>query len=124
MTIVLQDVKHPAHLAKDEYARALFFHTPQKLVEDDHLARIMDQVLVGSVRWTWLCAIEEVRVTSDFTQLESRDSGHRPATEVIQTNLHDDVHQPRLAFLATSQAVDGIDILLQDRTIPLSLHLR
>jgi hypothetical protein len=70
MTIVLQDVKHAAHLAEDEYARALLFHTSQELVEDDHLARVVDQVLVSGVRWTWLCAIEEVWVASDFTKLE------------------------------------------------------
>jgi hypothetical protein len=57
------------------------------------------------------------------------------------TRLHDHVHQPRLALLLSRQTwnhrqydrarmegraltIDSIDILLEDRTIPLPLHFR
>src|SRR5258706_13408698 len=56
--------------------------------------------------------------------LKTHQSDQRLDVEMIETNLHDDVHQPRLAFLATSQAIDCVDILLEDRAIPLPLHIR
>lgn len=48
-TVILQNVEHTTHLTKDQYARALGFQVPEKLVKDDHLAGVLDQVLVGCV---------------------------------------------------------------------------
>jgi hypothetical protein len=44
-------------------------HACQQLVEDHHLARVLDEVLVGGVGRTWLGAVKEVRVAGDFAEL-------------------------------------------------------
>jgi len=44
-------------------------HACQQLVEDHHLARVLDEVLVGGVGRTWLGTVEEVRVAGDFAEL-------------------------------------------------------
>lgn len=50
-------------------------------------------------------SVEEVGMTGNLTQ------------------LHDHVHEPRLTLLLPSQSVHSVDILLQDRTVPLALHI-
>lgn len=40
------------------------------------------------------------------------------------TDLHDHVHESGLALFLPRKAVDGIDILLEHRSIPLALHFR
>ena len=50
-TIILQDIQNPAHLTEYQHPRALLLHRREELVQDDHLARVLDQVLVGHVRW-------------------------------------------------------------------------
>ena len=62
-------------------------------------------MLDGGAGWTGLGAVEEVRVTCHLTQ------------------LHDHVHETRLALLLAGQAVDGVDILFKHRAIPFPLHL-
>jgi len=52
------------------------------------------------------CAVEQVRMTGHLTQ------------------LHDHVHQARLAFLFAGQTIDGVDIFLKHGAIPLPLHVR
>lgn len=63
---------------------------------------------IGSIRRTQRThrSIEEVRVASDLAQ------------------LHNHVHEPSLALLLSGQAVDSIDILLENGTVPLALHVR
>lgn len=50
--IVLQNVQHTAHLTEDEDARSLLLHAFQKLVENDHLASVVNEMFSGGVRWT------------------------------------------------------------------------
>ena len=79
--VIFKDIEHTTHLAENEHTRALCLHILQQLVQYDHLARVLDQVLVCRVWRARLCAVEQVRVAGDLAE------------------LHDDVHQPRLAFL-------------------------
>jgi hypothetical protein len=46
----LQDIQNPAHLTEYQHPRALLLDSREELVQDDHLARVVDQVLVGRVR--------------------------------------------------------------------------
>jgi hypothetical protein len=63
-TIVLQNIQHATHLREDEDSRALFFHVLEELVENDHLAGIVNQVFVRGVGWSgFLSDREELVVT-------------------------------------------------------------
>lgn len=50
-TIILENVQHPAHLAEYEGSSALLLHAGEELVENDHLARVLNKMLFGGVRW-------------------------------------------------------------------------
>ena len=39
------------------------------------------------------------------------------------TQLHDHVHETRLALFLARETVDGVDVLLEHGAIPLALHL-
>jgi hypothetical protein len=41
-TVILHNIKHAAHLAEDEHARALLLHRLEEFVEDEHLAGVVD----------------------------------------------------------------------------------
>lgn len=56
--VVFKNVKHPTHLGEDEDSRTFGLHGSKKLVEDDHLASIVDDVLISRVRWSRLGSIE------------------------------------------------------------------
>ena len=58
VTIILHDIKNTTHLREYENTRSLCFHRLQKLVKDDHLAAILNNMLVGCVWWSGLGAIE------------------------------------------------------------------
>ena len=75
----------------------------QQLVEDGQLAAVLDQVLVGRVRRTWLNSIKEVRVVGALAQLHQ---------DVLKTHL-----------LHLSGSVDDVDILHQDLGVEVALHL-
>jgi len=47
--VVLQDIQHSTHLREDKNSRSLGLHGGEKLVEDDHLSGVLDDVLVGRV---------------------------------------------------------------------------
>eukprot|EP00053_Salpingoeca_punica_P017129 m.163900 g.163900 ORF g.163900 m.163900 type:complete len:637 (-) comp17120_c0_seq4:1564-3474(-) len=64
--VVLQDVQHAGHLAEDEHARALLLQLLQQPVKHDHLAAVLDDVVVGVVRRAGLGAVKEVRVVGAF----------------------------------------------------------
>lgn len=59
LAVVLENVKHTTHLREDEDARALGLHRLEKLVEDDHLAGVVDEVLVGGKGRPRLGAVED-----------------------------------------------------------------
>lgn len=82
--VVLKDVEHAAHLREDEDARAFGLHRGKELVKNDHLAGVVDDVLVGRVRRPRLSAIKKVRVVAALAE------------------LHDDIEQPGLALLLTA----------------------
>ena len=48
--VILEDVKNSTHLRKDENSRSLRLHRFEELVEDQHLSRRVDEVLVGRER--------------------------------------------------------------------------
>ncbi len=50
--VVLQDVENTAHLTEYEDSGSLSLHSLQELVEDDHLAGVLDEVLIGGIRRT------------------------------------------------------------------------
>jgi len=52
-TVVLQDVQHACHLAEDEYTGTLLMQSRKKLLQNTHLAAVLDQVSVGGVGRTW-----------------------------------------------------------------------
>ena len=83
--VILENVEHSTHLTENKDTRALRLHVLEELVQNDHLARILNQMLVSGVGWPGFCPIEEVGVASDLTQ------------------LHDDVHEPRFALLLAGQ---------------------
>ena len=72
--VVLENIEHTTHLAEDEDTRALRLHILQQLVKNDHLARVLHQMLVSGVGRARLGTVEELWVTGDFAK------------------LHDDVH--------------------------------
>lgn len=82
---------------------SLFLQLSQKLVQQNHLSRIVDQVLV-SREWGWFGAIEEIWVVCTFSK------------------VHKNVHQPSL--LNFSGTVYNVNVLHQDLRVPLTLHLR
>ena len=47
--IVLQNIKHAAHLREYENARALFFRVLEQFVQYHHLSRILNEVLIRRV---------------------------------------------------------------------------
>jgi hypothetical protein len=79
-------------------------HACQQLVEDYHLARVLDEVLVGGVGRTWLGAVEEVRVAGDFAELGESvcDIFRKGKVKDGDTYLHDHVHKSGLALLLAS----------------------
>ena len=85
-------------------ARALGLHVHQLLVQDDHLARVCNGVLVRHVWCTQARTVEQVRMAGDLAE------------------LHNDVHQQRLALLLARQAVHSVDILLKHGPVPLALR--
>ena len=50
-TIVLQNVQNATHLAEYQYPRTLLLHRCEELVKDDHLPRVLDEVLISCVWW-------------------------------------------------------------------------
>jgi hypothetical protein len=50
--VVFKDIQHPAHLTKDQHTRTLLVHGLEKFVEDEHLARVLNEVLISSIRRT------------------------------------------------------------------------
>lgn len=48
--IIFENIEHTAHLTEDQDARSFLLHRLEKLVEDDHLAGVVDQMLVSGVR--------------------------------------------------------------------------
>ena len=52
-TVVLQDVQHACHLAEDEYTGTLLMQSRKKLLQNTHLAAVLNQVSVGGVGRTW-----------------------------------------------------------------------
>jgi len=67
--IVLQNIKHPGHLTEEEDARAVFFDSPQEVIEDFHLATVLDDVSVGGEGWAGFRTIKEVWVVATLAQL-------------------------------------------------------
>jgi hypothetical protein len=57
-TIVLQYVQHAAHLTENEHSRSFRFQDCEHFVKDDHFARVLDEVYVGSVRRAGFLAFE------------------------------------------------------------------
>jgi hypothetical protein len=47
--VVLQNIKHAAHLREYENARALFLHVLEQLIQYHHLSRILNKVLIRRV---------------------------------------------------------------------------
>ena len=52
-TVVLQDVQHACHLAEDEYTGTLLMQSRKKLLQNTHLAAVLNQVSVGGVGRAW-----------------------------------------------------------------------
>ena len=84
--VVLENIEHTTHLAEDEDTRALRLHVLEQLVENDHLARVLDEMLIGGVRRSWFCSVKEIGMASDFPK------------------LHDNVHESCLALLLAGKA--------------------
>lgn len=143
--VILQDVQDTGHLTEDKNATALLLHTLEELVEDDHLAGVVDQVFTGGVRRSgflsrstksaWClcrpyhrtyCAVEQVRMASNFAELRNKRGQTRRwcRWECDEADLHDDVHQSILVLLLARKTIDSFDILLQHRAVPFLLHLR
>ena len=93
-------------MRKNEDSAALRLHALEKLVEDLHLASVVDKVLVRCVRRSGLGSVKQVRMVAALAE------------------LHDDVEQARLAFLLARHAIDRVDVALQERFVPLALHRR
>ena len=49
--IILQDIQNLDHLTEYQHPQALLLHRHEELVQDDHLAQVLNQVLVGRVWW-------------------------------------------------------------------------
>lgn len=57
--VVLENIENTRHLGEDKNARALGLHRGQELVEDDHLASVLDDVLIRRVGRSGLGAVED-----------------------------------------------------------------
>lgn len=62
LTVVLQNIQHSAHLREDQHPRSLRLHRLEQLVQDHHLAGIIDEVFVGSEGWSRFGAVEDCRL--------------------------------------------------------------
>ena len=67
--VIFKNIEYSAHLREDEDSAPLFLHPGKYFVKHDHLAGIVDKVLVGGVRWTGLSSFEQVRVVAAFSEL-------------------------------------------------------
>jgi len=99
--VVLHHVEHARHLREDQHARPALLEPREQLVQQHHLAAVLDEVVAGEERRARLGALEQVRVVAALAQ------------------LHDHVEQAR----AVRAPVDGGHVLLQERLVPLALHL-
>lgn len=59
LAVVFENVKNTAHLGEDQNARSLGLHGLEKLVKDDHLSGVVNQVLVCCVWRSRLGTIED-----------------------------------------------------------------
>lgn len=105
---ILQDVEHATHLTEDEDSRSFRPEGTKEFVKDDHLSRVINEMLVSGVgRSGFLrrkvrkgvdrsiptyCAIKQVWVACDFAK------------------LHDHIHQAGLSFLFASETCNGMSI--------------
>ena len=101
--VVLQDIEHPRHLRENQDSRALRLDLGQKLVENGQLAAILDQVLIRCVWGSGLHTVEEIGVVGTLAQ------------------LHEDVLQAH--FLDLSSPIHDVDVLHQDLSVEVTLHL-
>mmetsp|Transcript_34075 Transcript_34075/g.73803 ORF Transcript_34075/g.73803 Transcript_34075/m.73803 type:complete len:464 (-) Transcript_34075:575-1966(-) len=100
--VVLQDIEQTGHLREDQHAGSLLLEPRQKLIEENHLTGVLDEVHVRRERWPRLGSLEQVRVVAALPE------------------LHDDVEEPA----PLSSSVDGVNVLLHQVLVPLELHLR
>jgi hypothetical protein len=47
--IILEDVEHATHLTKDKHTGTFGSHRMKEFVKYDHLARVIDDMLVGGI---------------------------------------------------------------------------
>lgn len=64
--VVLQHVQHARHLAEDEHARVALLQLGQQLVQQHHLAAVLNQVLACEVGGTGLGTLRAMNA-SDCT---------------------------------------------------------
>ena len=51
-TIVFKNIQHTTHLTENQYARPSCFQESEHFIEDNHLARVFDEMLVSSIGWS------------------------------------------------------------------------
>jgi hypothetical protein len=59
--IILQNIQNATHLAEDKDSRSFCLKGLKELIQNDHLARIFNEVLVRSVRRTWFLANNKIK---------------------------------------------------------------
>ena len=108
-TTILQDVQNVNHLNEDQDAQTFLIHGSEELIEDDHLARVFDEALVGRVRWARFLKCVNSRDVSDQDktkcttpskrygwQVTFRSCAHTQSAEennrYIITHLHNHIH--------------------------------
>lgn len=47
--IIFENIQNPTHLTEDENARSFLFHRSQKFIQDDHLSRVLDDMLISGI---------------------------------------------------------------------------
>lgn len=59
-TIILEDIKHSAHLTEDQDSGAFLFHRVEKFVQNDHLATVFNEMDICRIRWTGFLGLHEL----------------------------------------------------------------
>lgn len=97
----MQDVQNPTHLRENEDSRTFLLHGTKYFIKNDHLACIVDDVLVGSIRKArFLMArisVSSALKEEDLELLATYSSVEQIGMTRYFTKLHDHIHEPCLA---------------------------
>lgn len=119
-TVIFEDIKHRCELGEEKYSISIFFapeirYEPRRcyiillfkqLVQNDHFATVVNNMLFCCVRRARLSTVKKIWVIGTFSQ------------------MHQNVHKAHFPTALIAASVKNVDILEENLFVPLLLHLR